>query len=107
MYVQDCSNIGLGKMSQNDIRPVTEFCSHWMQISNIKYDERYDLVSVIPITRHFAEVKYVPKASKIRIHKNVQPVIYAFNTAYARVRMLTDMLALQKMGANILYTDTG
>ncbi len=100
------SNVGLGKMSQNSQKASIEYCSNWYQISLAKHSPKTNLLSIIPISPYMAEVKTEPKASRAGFHRNVAPIIYSFVTSLARLKVLKDMRALQKLGARIYYMDT-
>ncbi len=100
------SNVGLGKMSQNSQKASIEYCSNWYQISLAKHSPKTDLLSITPISPYMAEVKTEPKASRAGFHRNVAPIIYSFVTSLARLKVLKDMRALQKLGARIWYMDT-
>lgn len=100
------SHLGLGKMSQSDMRQSSEYVNSWYRLSELKYSPHVTLTRVIPITETCAEAVFIPKEDKLGFAKNTQSVVYAFVTAYARIGMLDDMRTLQKLGARQVSTST-
>ncbi len=105
-FAKDCSNTGLGKLSQDDVRKNVGYASSWVELSRVRYSHDKKLQDVHPITPHLAEYTYTNKESFIGPHRNVQVVLYAFVTAFSRIKMLKDMRRLQQLGCQIYYTDT-
>ncbi len=103
---KDLSNIGLGKLSQSCDKTNTRYASNWMDIAAVKYSDKEELISVFPVTDYLAEVKSRKKLQRLGLHQGVQPIVYSFVTAFARVKLLSDMRKIMKMGGRCFYTDT-
>ena len=81
--------------------------SYWEFVKLQWHSPELEVKSFAPVTEHLAEICYVPRDEMAGIHKNVQPIVYAFITAMARIGMMEDMRRLQEMGGSLFYTDTG
>ena len=77
------------------------------------HDDLLDLVfnrpqivvkNIQPINEDMAEVMCETNDMVTGFHANVNPVLYSFVTAYARIDMMRDMRRLMELGAKIFYT---
>ena len=106
-FAKDLSNSGLGKFSQNDLKPNCQYVSCYEDLHRLAFETpRLKLKHVDPLTEDLAEVGLEPRDDCLGVHKNTQVVIYSFVTAYARIDMMKDIRKLMSMGARIYYTDT-
>ncbi len=105
-FGKDVSTHGLGKLSQSDSRKNCKYVSNWAELSAIRYNPRYELLDINPVTSTFAEVSFKTDPHFVGFHRNTNAVCYSFVTAFGRVAMAKDMRELQKIGCKLYYTDT-
>jgi hypothetical protein len=105
-FAKLCQNAGLGKLSQGDAKRQTAYVRHWKELMDLRHDARLNIIRINPIHDSLAEVVYEKKATLLGLHRNTQVVVYSHVTAYARIMMMRDMLALMKKGYRLFYTDT-
>ena len=123
-YAKDMSNIGLGenkagksekydlqhfeiagKLSQNDLKTNVEYAYSHDDVLDFIFRKPHLIVkNVQPINEDVAEVVCETNDLITGFHHNVNPVLYSFVTAYARIAMMRDMRRLMELGAKIFYT---
>ena len=98
------------------------------ELSNVVYRSPNKVVTGMnPVTEDIMEVSYEPQDERLGFHPNTQGgrrfsrllsalltrrlyfavVIYAMLTGHARIRLLSDMFEMERLGGRVMYCDTG
>ena len=98
-----CLNSFWGKYGQRNNMPQVEYITHPEQLFSLLLDETRDISGCFFVSEHMVQVQWRNESEFVEAAPNTNPVIAAYTTAQARLKLYSYLEQLEK---RVLYFDT-